>query len=314
MRLGNLLRTAGTFTLAAGLWGPGVKIAKADLTYVVLYSGGISQASNYPRYYQQMNKADQIFSTLFGANNVYVLFADGQTNTQNQSNNAMSPFPDVVAGNLFEATDPYLEDVLETDIPSAAEGQPYSLIFYSFDHGGPVTDNSTTSVELLGWNPLNNNPNANTTNAELSSYVTYMDDNSHPIAELFDFNECYSNGMANGPKGVLATGSDVFAMWAASYCSFGDGFSNAFLNAVQSGLTSTYAIGQAAVNNDPFGPNGTRQDAPGYAGYSFDILTNEQVPEPSAILLLAVLLLALCGATATRSAARRLRRPANLIR
>ena len=84
-------------------------------------------------------------------------------------------------------------------------------------------------------------------------------------------------------------------MWAATRCSYGDGFSNAFLNAVKSGLTSTYAIGAAAVANDPYGINGTKYDNPSYAGYNFNILTNQKVPEPSSALLLGVFLLVLGG-------------------
>ena len=296
--------------MVLGLCGPVTRLANADETFAVLFSGGVSPASNNSYYYSSMLNAFNIFSGLYGMNNVYVVYADGQTNTPDQSNGNKSPFPGVPANQLYAATPQNLEALITETIPIAAnagaEGNktPYSFVFYSFDHGSPQTDDSTTDVQLNGWGN-----NVVVTNQQLSSWVTTMDQNSDPIAELFDFNECYSKGMATGANGVLATGSDVFATWAASHCSFGSGFSDAFLEAIQSGLTSTSAIGNYAVQNDIYGPNGgtyKNYEDPGYAGYNFNILTNQQVPEPSAPLVLAMFLLMFVGFVGARSAQNRL--------
>jgi MYXO-CTERM domain-containing protein len=54
-------------------------------------------------------------------------------------------------------------------------------------------------------------------------------------------------------------------------------------------LKATSAIGAYAAANDPYGPNGVgpNQDLedPGYAGYNFDILTNENAPGPASLAM-----------------------------
>lgn len=60
-------------------------------------------------------------------------------------------------------------------------------------------------------------------------------------------------------------------------------------------LTTSIAIGAYAVKNDPYGPNGTKQEDPGYPGFEFNILTNQAVPEPATIVPILGMLLAAAG-------------------
>jgi len=51
---------------------------------------------------------------------------------------------------------------------------------------------------------------------------------------------------------------------------------------MEAGHTLTQTLGTYAVNNDPFGPNGTKEETPGWVGGLFSMA----VPEPGSGLLL----------------------------
>jgi len=277
-RMNRYIRPVLLLMLVAALAGTAFA---GDVTEVVLFSGGISPANNYPRYYTDMARAWDITTDLFGVNNVYVLWANGVNGdgigVADESNGSNSDWSFVPAGHILAATAGNLQTTLEDTVPEAG-GADYSFLFYSFDHGGPLTDNSTTSVVLNGWG------GSDISNTQFATWAGSLT----ATQQLYDFNECYSKGMTQPLLGNSS--GNVFVMWAASYCSFSNGFSNAFLNAIDpsvADLSITSAIGQYAVQNDPYGPNGpvdTRnQEDPGYAGSDFNILTNEAVPEPASV-------------------------------
>ena len=72
---------------------------------------------------------------------------------------------------------------------------------------------------LNGWQ------GSNITNPAFAAAAQNVDSSAQ--AALYAFAECYSNGMTqpllnNNPN-------HVFVTWAATFCSYGNGFSNSFL-------------------------------------------------------------------------------------
>jgi hypothetical protein len=281
-----------------------------DVTYAVLFSGGVNANANYSTYYNNMVQAYDLFSGLYGASNVWVLYADGSMTNLDQNTGTLAT-PNLVAspwtgvnfdpGHYLEATSANLATVMSTDIPLAADAAigtdgTYSFVFYSFDHGSsqnPVAGNGCdcgndiVNVQLNGWVDPGNGGNNTITNQAFAADATTLGQAS---AEFYDFNECYSNGMSQPlVPDVSAQGKLVFATWAASYCSYGDGYSQGVLNAISGGTYNTVDIAQAAIAADPFGSNGVgankNLEDPGYTGDNFNILTNEAVPEPATMAL-----------------------------
>ena len=68
-----------------------------------------------------------------------------------------------------------------------------------------------------------------------------------------------------------------FAAWAAAGCepSWGQGWADAWADGIESGLRWSHDLGQYALANDPYGPNGTGEEHPGWAGANIHIITNK---------------------------------------
>jgi hypothetical protein len=246
-------------------------------------------------------------SALYGVNNVYVLFADGtdpgldRTNAANmQVNSDWSPITNA-GGHILAATPENLQTVMSI---IQEQMTPFtSFYFWSFDHGdllNPAVGNN--DVGLVPWDP--NHTGVLISDQELANEVNLF---PNAKAELFAFAQCYSGGMPD----ELFAGPNLpprFAAWASGKdeCSLGQGWADAWAKGLESGLRTSTELGQYARVNDPFGPNGTMQEAADYMGSDFNILTNDLVPEPSSLVCASCGLLLLMLRARTRA-----RKPGN---
>jgi hypothetical protein len=152
-----------------------------------------------------MTRAYDITSGLFGANHVWVLYADGDKTTNNRNtvddpDNAVlgtSPWPGLPNDHLLAATAPNLAATFGT-VAAYAGLDPFSFFSYSFDHGytqnpsggpDPVICNDTVNVLLNGWQ------GGDIANQQFSADAVIETAAIHSQASLYSFAECYSNSM-----------------------------------------------------------------------------------------------------------------------
>jgi len=290
---------------------PATSHALEHETYAILFSGGVDANSNRWYYYEETLRMWNImvFNLGFNPHNVWVLFADGTNNAEDQctkvdtdgkciaGSTVDSDWSEVVnnGGIVRSANYSDLQDTISevADLVTLND----SFHFWSFDHGYNLTYDPATyptapygSTQDLGglnaWGGL-------IPDDEFASWVLDI----HAMAEDYIFAECFSGDMVNDLS--IIQGDHEFAAWAAdwyepSWTSTDGhrGWADSWADGLESGLRSTWSLGQYALEKDPFGPLGpleTRDlEHPGWTGYNFNIVTNQPaVPEPSTILLLA---------------------------
>jgi len=294
-----------------------LQAAPIHATYAALFSGGFNSANNHDRYYEETLRMWQISTALFGVQNVWVLFADGTDNGVDRSSNVdsdWSPITDA-GGNIESATHDNLQARLAAIAGLITEDD--SFYFWSFNHGensgfedcpnaAPNAPNSTVlnkvnpnacplpdpdvatedTVLLTGWGA------PSIPDDEFAGWVAPINQTS--LASAYAFAQCFSGGMADD----LFPAPRVFAAWAATWdeCSFGKDWADAWADAIESGLRSTWQMGEYARLNDPSGC-GPAQDCetPGWTGDNFHFLTNEPVPEPATLILVGGTLASFAG-------------------
>jgi hypothetical protein len=296
---------------------PATSHALEHESYAILFSGGVNANNNHIRYYQQTLRMWRIMTNTLGFDydKVYVLFGDGlegsidqcvAVNNQNQCIQwTDSDWSEIVNNDGIIRPATYFN--LDHTISEIAERITMndSFHFWSFDHGYNETYAPDTyptapygsTLDMGGmWAWGNFIPNDDPLNIGdyipddvFASWVRSID----AMAEDYIFAQCFAGDMAD-ELGIHPS-THVFAAWAADYYepSRGYGWADAWATGLESGLRSTWLLGQYALEKDPFGPLGKdltirNLEHPGWAGYNFNFITNEQVvPEPSTLLLLA---------------------------
>lgn len=251
-----------------------------DITYVVLFSGGIDANNNYARYYDETLRMWKDATALYGVKNVYVLFADGTDPAADRDNTVNSDWSAITdaGGNITSASKANLQATLKTVGDKMTKDT--SFYFWSFDHGTPRGP-AVSDVDLVTWGgdfQGDKNSANNVKDLELAAWVNAF---GGAKAEFFAFSECNSGGMADDLfQGKIPP---RFAAWSANAdkCSYGKGWADAWATGLESGLRTTTALGDYAKKND-----GEALDTPGFRGADFNILTNDPVPEPSTLLSL----------------------------
>lgn len=293
-------------TLVGSVWlvlaATGAQAAPIHTDYAILFSGGVDQDNNRPRYYDQTLRMWTIVTQTLGfaAENVYVLFADGTdpyldlcVNESGFCNDHISSdwaVPVNAGSPVRAATHDNLHDVF-SDLQSTITSTD-SFYFWSFDHGDTQNDpNDPNAVVLNAWETAGQ-PDV-VTDSEFAGWV----DQLVFQAGIFAFGQCFSGGMVDDLK--LGLNPNRFAAWAAAACepSYGAGWADAWADGLETGLRWSRSLGDYALKNDPFGPFGTGDEHPGYAGANIHIITNLiSTPEPPAIALFGTMLLALFAA------------------
>jgi hypothetical protein len=261
----------------------------AHTTYSVIFSGGYDRWNNHDRYYEETLRMWQIQTGILGydMDKVYVLFADGTNPAVDRSSGVSSDWSMIPAtGHIAPATRANLMSTIGL-IRDELIGPEDSFHFWSFDHGSnPHVDPSDPTTypptiedtELVAWGtPW-------ITDVDFASWVNPL----NVKGEMYAFGQCFAGGMVDDLN--ILPGENRFAAWAADWYeySWGKGWADAWADGLEAGLVTTYALGQYAVDNDPYGPMGTGAEHPGWTGDDFNILTNEPeaIPEPSTILLI----------------------------
>lgn len=247
--------------------------------YAVLFSGGGSAESNWPRYY---NATEELYETLrddcgLAEQNIFVLFADG-TDPGADQNQGTDEDPDLVnsdmsyAVNVEAATHDNLQDRL--DALEATLLPCDNLFFWTFDHGWGYSENNpdtpedetliTTEEVLTGWgNSIRDD--------ELATWLDDIEDTVTLGHLTYVFCQCFSGGMIQDE--MLPLPANVFACAAASHneSSYGSGFADAYTDGLQNGLRMTHELYDYAETHDPYGPNGSGAEHPVSWGLNFDI-------------------------------------------
>lgn len=113
-----------------------------------------------------------------------------------------------------------------------------------------------------------------------SELPTYLDPISSkaPAWDAYVFTQCYAADMINNLN-ITSSTTNRFAAWAADWneVSYDKGYAAAWASGMESGLVMSQTLGTYAVNNDPFGPQGTSEEHPGWIGGNFSLAV---VPEP----------------------------------
>jgi len=254
--------------------------------WAVLFSGGYDENNNRPRYYQETLRMWNITTGILGFNpaNVYVLFADGTDPGADQCTSESGGCPGHVTSDWSAVTAAHssvlsasrfnLENTLS--FLSSAMGVDDSFYFWSFDHGGDdPTSSNPLDVLLNGWHE-------DIYDQEFAAWV----DPLNIQAEIYAFGQCHSAGMVDDIQAL--SGNNRFAAWAcaADRSSYGSGWADAWADGLESGLRWSRDLGQYALVNDIYGPNGTNEETPGYWGRNIHIVTNE-IPAPPTFGLLA---------------------------
>lgn len=248
----------------------------AGLNYAVVYSGGGDRFNNHDRYYDETLRMWNIMTgTLgYGVTDVYVLFADGLDAGIDRSSGVNSDWSMITAagGNIEAATYNNLQNRLMGLQTLITPGDCFH--FWSFDHGyGDSMNPDTGGLVSWGtpWIP----------DDVFASWVNPIDS----YAQSFAFGQCFAGDMVNELN--ILPGENRFAAWAADWYEFswGQGWVDAWADALEGGLRWTHDLGEYALWNDPFGLGGSGMEHPGWTGDNFHIMTNQPIPAPSAILL-----------------------------
>lgn len=296
--------------LVAFLWlGAGLCFAvpahagPVHTTYAVLFSGGVDAGNNHLRYYEETLRMWHIAAGLFGVDKVWVLFADGTDAGKDRTvgeafdadpaNQVSSDWSAITGagGNILEGTNAKLSAVL-SELGTVITPDD-SFYFWAFDHGNG--DEAPPAPASMPYNAVLNGWGANDVirDDELAQWVLPI----NAKAEAYAFGQCFSGGMADD----LLSGANAanrFVAWAQGNfdCSFGRGWIDAWADAIESPAIGwgTHELGEYAKQHDPFGfgPGGTGDERPGYAGYNFHFITNEAVvPVPSTLSLVGLALI-----------------------
>jgi hypothetical protein len=278
-----------TAPLVLLLYAPLVHAVPIHTDYAVLFSGGANADNNRPRYYDEtLRMWDISVNTLgFDPANVYVLFADGTDSGNDQCVDEGGPCSGYVNSDWSGVTSegstvmPATHNNMDFLLTNLAEAMTEDDSFYlwTFDHGGPGSStlpDPRDDAILNGWGDVIRDD-------ELAAWV----DPFNVKAEIYAFGQCYSGGMADD---IMALdGNNRFAAWACSgtESSWGKGWIDAWADGLEYGLRWSHDLGEYALQNDPWGPYGTGDESPGWAGRNIHIVTN-QIPEPSSLLLICV--------------------------
>ncbi len=266
-------------SVAAGLILLPINSVLAE-NYAIVFSGGVNASNNHDRYYEETLRIWQDLVSCWGydVNNVYVLFADGTDPAIDRSSGVSSDWSAIVSagGNICAATTNDFKNVIQTIGSSMVSGSD-SFFFWSFDHGSQTDPAVMGSGSLCAWNSQR---------IYSSEFTTYLDPvlSKTPAWDAYIFTQCYAGDMANS-LGITADDTNRFTAWAAAWneVSYDKGFADAWASGMEAGHTQTQTLGTYAVSNDPYGPNGTQWETPGWVGGLFSM----GVPEPgSAVLLL----------------------------
>ena len=149
-----------------------------------------------------------------------------------------------------------------------------SFYFWSFDHG--FTDGTQGSGLLIGWNTEDLFAESIYT-SEISSLLSPITAKK-PIWEAYVMTQCFAGDFLYG-LGISEADTNRFFAYAAEWDeeSWDYSFADSWAEGLESGLTSTHALGDYAVENDIYGQYGTAEETPGYVGGDFLL----PVPEPA---------------------------------
>jgi hypothetical protein len=242
--------------------------------YGVIFSGGGDRYNNHDRYYEETLRIWQTYTGTLGypMQNVYVLFADGTDPAVDRSSGVNSDWSMIQAagGNIASATSASLQSTLGTFQGSLTAADCFH--FWSFDHGyGSSTVQDTGGLVAWGSPWIADDVFASWVNPIGAGTKSYA------------LGQCFAGDLVN----ELNLTGNSFAAWAADWyeSSWGKGWADAWADGIESGLRNTHELGEYAKWNDPYGPGGTGAEHPGWMGANFDIVTNQPIPAPAALLL-----------------------------
>ena len=245
--------------------------------YSVIYSGGYDKNNNHDRYYDNTLRIWNTYTGTLGydVDKVFVLFADGTDPGIDRSSGISSDWSMITAagGNIADATKNSLQNTAQLLLNTMTSDD--CLHFWSFDHG--YGDSSTPDTGgIVTW------ASPYLSDDEFASWFNPIEAN----AKSYAFGQCYAGDMVNELDASHC--NYLFSGWAADWYeySWGDGWVDAWADGIDSGLCYTHELGEYALQNDIYGPSGTGQEHPGYAGDNFHMITNlPPVPAPAALLL-----------------------------
>jgi hypothetical protein len=264
--------------------------------YALLFSGGYDSYNNWDRYYAETSRMWNLLTNYGGyaADNVYVLFADGDNPYQDQHSSETEEYSDSdwsmvsdAGGVIRPATRLDFIGTVQEIGDRMASGED-SFYFWSFDHGAQDDDPAQGSGALVAWNM----------DPVLGVYETSWDDvliktseisalldpitSMNPLWEAYVMTQCYAGDFLYG-LGITETDTNRFFAYAAAWDeeSYDHAFADAWADGLELGLTTTQALGAYAVHNDIYGEyQGEYWETPGYIGGNFVM---SSIPEPSAI-------------------------------
>lgn len=267
--------------------------AKAGTNYAVIFNGGWNAANNWDCFYTQTVKIWNVMTGTLGydVGNVYVLFADGTDpgldlrvwDDPSTSHYTSSDWGMITSagGHIAAGTYTNLQNTLTT--LQSTIGPDDCFHFWSYDHGSNSSPPTLGNAALCAWNQTFIPDDV------FASWVNPIDS----YAQSFVFGQCYSGGMVDDLN--ILSGQNHFAAYAAdwyetawAYHNTGQGWIDSWANGLLTGLRSTYELGEYAKLNDPFGPNGLNLEHPGWTGDNFNIVTNQPIPAPGAIILASI--------------------------
>lgn len=209
--------------------------------YAVLFSGGVNPSGNFKRYYNNIKKFYEkiIANNWVSPENIFVIYADGDNNAVDRPDGLNSNMTFAADSTVLEATPDNLRAVLAR-IADLVDGDDHFL-FYSFDHGsGALAQPNVTREEVLnGWG-------ANIRDDQLAPWLDQIDAGY----STYVLAECFAGGMLDD----LRIGTNEFGCAATNHyeLSFGVGFANAFVDALQPTRMNTHAVYRNARDDDPY--------------------------------------------------------------
>ncbi|MDD5093806.1 MAG: Ig-like domain-containing protein [Dehalococcoidia bacterium] len=211
--------------------------------YAVLFAGGIRLAKNFPRYYDNIKKMYQTLLSDFpiSADHIWILYADGTNSAIDRSDNINSDMSYASAAYVMAGTSDNLETVLTETLPPLVDSDDHFL-FYSFDHGGGAENVPSSQGEevLCGWGD-------NISDDDLNDWLDLVGAGYTTVVHT----QCFAGGMIDD---LLPTASDIFAASATNHyeASWGNGFANAYADALINGHNNSYDAYVYAHDHDPY--------------------------------------------------------------